>query len=72
MLESFPTSSIGGLRRSTNEKRNITADTALSLSKALGTTAECWMNLQARYDLDHTRDESGSKIDKEVHPLITS
>ena len=60
------------LNQIVNEKRGVTADTALRLSKALGTTAEFWMNLQARYDLDQTRDLSGSKIDKEVHPLVTS
>jgi len=60
------------LNQIVNEKRSITADTALRLSKALGTTAEFWMNLQARYDLDKTRDESGSKIDKEVRPLAGS
>ena len=60
------------LNQIVNEKRSITADTALRLSKALGTTPEFWMNLQARYDLDQTRDESGSKIDKEVCPLVTS
>lgn len=60
------------LNQIVNEKRSITADTALRLSKALGTTAEFWMSLQARYDLDKTRDESGSKIDKEVHLLVTS
>lgn len=33
-------------------KRGITADTALDLSEALGTSAKLWMNLQATYDLD--------------------
>jgi len=32
-------------------KRAITAETALLLSKALGTTAQFWMNGQALYDL---------------------
>lgn len=60
------------LNQIVNEKRSVTADTVLRLSKALGTTAEFWMNLQARYDLDKTRDRSGGKIDKEVHPLTAS
>ena len=34
------------------EKRGITADTALRLSKAFGTSAEFWMNLQASFDLE--------------------
>jgi antitoxin HigA-1 len=33
-------------------KRSITADTALRLSKAFGTSAEFWMNLQASHDLE--------------------
>ncbi len=33
-------------------KRGITADTALDLADALGTSAKLWMNLQATYDLD--------------------
>lgn len=33
-------------------KRGITADTALDLAHALGTSAKLWMNLQATYDLD--------------------
>jgi addiction module HigA family antidote len=32
-------------------KRAITADTALRLARALGTSAELWMNLQQIYDL---------------------
>ena len=34
-----------------NEKRGITAETAILLSRALKTTAEFWMNLQTSYDL---------------------
>ncbi len=33
-------------------KRGITADAALDLSEALGTSAKLLMNLQATYDLD--------------------
>lgn len=33
------------------EERNITADTALRLSKALRTTPEFWMNLQQAFEL---------------------
>jgi len=32
-------------------KRGITADSALDLAKALGTSAELWMNLQVSWDL---------------------
>lgn len=33
------------------ERRSITADTALRLSRVFGTTAEFWLNLQQSYDL---------------------
>ena len=33
------------------EKRDISADTALRLAKALGTGPEVWLNLQQTYDL---------------------
>src|ERR1700704_1089092 len=34
-----------------NNRRRITADTALRLGLYFGTSAEFWMNLQSRYDL---------------------
>ena len=47
---------IGWTRARLNElirgKRGVTADAALDLSKALGTSAKLWMNLQATFDLD--------------------
>lgn len=33
-------------------KRSITADTALRLGRYFGTSAQFWLNLQDRYDLD--------------------
>lgn len=33
-------------------QRGITADAALDLAEALGTSARLWINLQATYDLD--------------------
>ena len=39
-----------------NKKRAITADTALRLAKFFGNSAEFWMNLQNRYDLETARD----------------
>ena len=38
-------------------KRGISADTALRLSKALGTSAGFWMNLQSRFDIETAEDE---------------
>lgn len=36
-------------------KRGITADAALDLAAALGSSAKLWMNLQATYDLDKAK-----------------
>ena len=41
-----------------NGERGVTADTALRLAKALGTTPDFWLNLQKQYDLDCARDEA--------------
>ncbi len=49
-----------------NRKRAITADTALRLAKFFGNSAEFWMALQNRYDLEIARDALSEKIDDEV------
>jgi addiction module HigA family antidote len=46
--------------------RNVTADTALRLADAFGTTPEFWMTLQDRYDLALARRRDRPL----VHPLI--
>lgn len=48
------------------EKRRITADTALRLSRFFGTSAEFWLGLQSHYDLDVTADALGGRLEKEV------
>ena len=50
-------------------KRAITADTALRLSRYLGTSAQFWLNLQSHFDLENEKDKSERRIEKEVHPL---
>jgi len=52
-----------------NGKRGISADTALRLSIALGTTAEFWMGLQSDYDLESTLDLLGDRLQKEITPI---
>jgi addiction module HigA family antidote len=39
------------IERLVSEQIGITADTALRLSRALGTTPELWMNLQNSFDV---------------------
>jgi addiction module HigA family antidote len=42
--------------------RNLTADTALRLSRYFGTSAEFWMNLQNAYELDSARQRIGREL----------
>ena len=49
-------------------RRSITADTALRFSRYFGTTAEFWMNLQVRYELEIAQDQLGDSL-KHVKPL---
>jgi antitoxin HigA-1 len=53
------------------ERRAITADTALRLARALGTSAEFWMNLQKTYELRTTEIELGNSL-KSIKPLPTA
>ncbi len=41
-----------------NERGSVSADMALRLSQAFGTTPELWLNLQQNYDLWHAAKES--------------
>ena len=50
-------------------KRAVTADTALRLSRYLGTSERFWLNLQARYALELEKDRLGDRLTKEVRVL---
>ena len=52
------------------ERRGVTADTALRLSRALGGDAQSWLNLQTSYDLRSVEINAALQADIEaVHPL---
>jgi len=51
-----------------NEKRGVTADTALRLSRYFGTTAKFWLNLQASYELEVAEDQLGKAVVRDVLP----
>jgi addiction module HigA family antidote len=51
-----------------NRKRGVSADTALRLSRYLGTSAQVWMNLQAKYDLAVAELEFGKIISERIKP----
>jgi addiction module HigA family antidote len=50
------------MERIANEETGITADTALRLSKAFGTTAQMWLNLQNSYDVRIAKQEIGKEL----------
>jgi addiction module HigA family antidote len=49
-------------------RRAITADTAMRLARYFGMTAEFWINLQSRYDLDVADRTERRRIEQEVKP----
>lgn len=51
-------------------RRAITADTALRLSRWLGTSPDVWLTLQQRYDLEMARMETGEVIERDVVPRV--
>jgi len=50
------------------ETRAVTADTALRLARAFGTSAEFWLNLQTAYDL-RTAEKKGAASLRAVKPI---
>ena len=52
-----------------NGRRSISADTALRLARYFGTSAQMWVNLQAKYDLDAAEDALAGRIEAEVQPM---
>jgi addiction module HigA family antidote len=52
-----------------NEKRSISADTAMRLGRFFGTSAEMWMNLQSQYELQVAEEKFAAKIARDVQPL---
>ncbi|MBI4756176.1 MAG: HigA family addiction module antidote protein [Betaproteobacteria bacterium] len=51
------------------EKRALSVDTAVRLSRYFGTTAQFWLNLQSAYDLKRFELERGAQVQREVSPL---
>jgi len=49
-------------------RRGITADTALRLSRWLGTSPTVWLNLQQAYDLEMAKIQAGEAIERAVTP----
>lgn len=51
-------------------KRSVTADTALRLGRYFGMSAQFWMNLQDRYELEVAERELGGRLDQEVRRRV--
>ena len=49
-------------------KRRVSADTALRLGRFFGMEVQFWLNLQARYDLETTREALADRLEQEVQP----
>jgi addiction module HigA family antidote len=52
-----------------NERRGITADTALRFARYFKNAAAFWMNLQTRFDLEVAEDELADEVERDVQPL---
>jgi antitoxin HigA-1 len=62
----MPADRVGRLVRGA---RTFSADTALRLAAYFKTTAEFWMNLQARYDLEVARESRAAKGLAKIRPF---
>jgi addiction module HigA family antidote len=54
-----------------NQRRGITADTALRLERYFGMSADFWLALQKDYDLLMLRQAAGKQIVRDVRPRPT-
>src|SRR5580704_429531 len=60
-----PANRIGGIVKG---QRGITGDTSLRLARYFGTSAQMWVNLQAKYELAAAEDALSTQIEREVLP----
>ena len=49
-------------------RRGVTPSTALRLARFLGTTPDCWMNLQLRWDLYRAQQAEAAEIET-INPI---
>jgi antitoxin HigA-1 len=58
------------IERLANEEAGVTADTALRLAKAFGTSPDLWLSLQNDFDVQVAKRQIGKALDK-IAPVIT-
>lgn len=63
---SVPTSRINDI---VLERRGISADTALRLSRYFGGDAQTWLNLQSIHDLKIAQKANARAIERDIEPL---
>ena len=51
-----------------NERRSITADTAVRLGRYFGNSAQFWLDLQGQYDIAVVERDRGGEIARRVRP----
>ena len=49
-------------------KAGVSADTALRLGKYFQMSAQFWLNIQTRYELEIAKDKIGDRLEKEISP----
>lgn len=59
----------GRVSQIVRNRRAITADTALRLSRYFGTTPQFWLALQSEYDLRLAQRAAGASVEANVRPL---
>lgn len=53
-----------------NERRGISADTALRLERYFGAEAQGWLNMQTAYDLKVAQKATAKSIEKSIVPML--
>jgi addiction module HigA family antidote len=53
------------------ERRGISPDTAIRLSRFFGTTEQFWLNLQSAYEVSRVLEEQGAEIER-IQPRTAS
>ena len=51
-----------------NERRSISADTAVRLGRYFSNSAQFWLDLQGQYDIATVEQERGAEIARRVRP----
>jgi len=54
------------------ERRGVTPNTALRLARYFKTTAQFWLNLQTKHDLEVVEDDLLAEIERDVRPIQTT